>query len=337
MSTNKLRVAVEWVGGITSMPGYVVGEGAPYRPEMLFWIGEDGAVLGSRIGKPGELLSVAAESLRYATECPRSGRPHLPTHIRVSSKPLAEVIRAAHPSIDVICAPTPELKEVFENLREYLDEDSDGPTYLSYEVRVNDMEALFEAAAELYRNEPWSLVPDDHCLLSVSIDSLGIRNALVSVIGQRGESRGLVFFSSLEDFHAFSEAAQAADHGGPTRTPTHMSLTFERGGDLPPSLRKEIALFEWEIAATNAYPRLLLLDEDRVPRAPTLNELTLIEATCLALPQLLSKKTVLLTSWKSGAFFEHTLCVSTHTGELKVRLATVQGWPADPLLPSTQV
>jgi hypothetical protein len=61
MAAKKKRTGVEWVGGLVSMPAYVTGEGDPYRPETLFWMGAQGAVLGHTVGKPGELVGLLCE------------------------------------------------------------------------------------------------------------------------------------------------------------------------------------------------------------------------------------------------------------------------------------
>jgi hypothetical protein len=39
------RKLVEWVGGVFPLPAYVTGEGGPYRPETLVWMGASGVVL----------------------------------------------------------------------------------------------------------------------------------------------------------------------------------------------------------------------------------------------------------------------------------------------------
>lgn len=60
----KKRIEIEWIGGLVSLPAYVTGEGDPYRPEALFWMGAEGAVLGHTVGEPGELVGVACEKNR---------------------------------------------------------------------------------------------------------------------------------------------------------------------------------------------------------------------------------------------------------------------------------
>src|SRR5690606_41102281 len=120
MAVKKKRIGIEWVGGIVAMPVYVTGEGEPYRPETLFWMSAEGAVLGHSVGKPGELVELACESLRRTIEQPMFGRPHAPDRVRVASPELAEALRAGQPDLEVVCAPTPEIDAVFAARREQI-------------------------------------------------------------------------------------------------------------------------------------------------------------------------------------------------------------------------
>lgn len=168
-------------GGIAAIPAYVTGEGEPYRPEALFWMAADGAILGSAMAKPGELLAMASESLQSTIEQPIFGRPNAPTRVRVASAVLADAVRSGHPGIDVVCAPTPELDEMLALMREEMGEgDAAGQSYLSPEVEPDAMASFFKAAAALFRAKPWKLVPDDQCPFSVTIEPLGVRDAALS-------------------------------------------------------------------------------------------------------------------------------------------------------------
>jgi hypothetical protein len=315
-------MGVEWVGGLFSTPGYAMGEGEPYRPEGLCWMGADGKVLGWAIGKPGELLDTAGKSLQSAIERPMVGRAHAPARVRVASPDLADVLRTAHPSIDIVCAPTPEIDAMVELMRQKLGQDAEAPeTYFTPEVDADAVASLFRAAAALFRAKPWKVVPDDRCLFSVTIDKLDVRNAVMCVIGQLGESRALVLFTSLDDFEAFLDAAGAIERGEKPAMPGHFSLNFERGADLAPALRKEIAQHHWEVAGPEAYPWLMIVDEDLVPRPPTADEVTITEAIALALPEVLLAKKALRAAWKGGAPFTRTISVATHAGDLEVTLS----------------
>lgn len=230
---------VEWVGGLVSMPGYVTGEGEPYRPELLVWLGPNGAVLGSEVAKPGEALGRAVESLRKTFDEPMYGRPHRPERLRVASAELAAALRAGQVEVDIVCGPTPELDEVSTALREHLQDDS-VLSYLSPDVSSDAVSAFFEAAADLYRMKPWHVLPRAECPISVSIEALGLRNAALTVIGQLGESLGLVVHEDADAFDDYLDAADAFARGESVEPPSHFSLNFVRGAELQPSLRKEV-------------------------------------------------------------------------------------------------
>jgi hypothetical protein len=330
MAAKKKRTGIEWVGGLVRMPAFVTGEGEPYRPEALLWMGE-GAVLGHTLGKPGELVGRACESLRTTIERPMFGRPHAPDRVRVATPALAEVLRAGHSGVEVVCAPTPELDDILAAMRERMNDDAvTEPSYLSADVGPAAIAAFFRAAAALFRAKPWATVPDDQSLFSVTIEQLGVADAALSVIGQMGEHLGLILFSGIDDFEAFLEAAEAAERGAKPTIPPHFAFNFERGAELSAALREEIAEHPWEVAGAEAVPWLVAVDEDLVTRPPTAAEVTMAEAIALALPQVLSEKDALLAAWSGGEPVARTLIVATHVGDVEVSLrAPYEREPSD--------
>lgn len=328
--TAKKKSGIEWVGGLVSMPAYVTGEGEPYRPEMLVWMSAEGAVLGHAVGKPGELEDLVCQSLRSTMERPMIGRPHRPARVRVASHALAYALRAEQPGIEVIRAPTPEVDAFVSAMRERMDET--GPanqSYLSPAIGPEAIAAFFRAAAELFRAEPWKSAPGDHPL-SITIDDLGVRDAALVIIGQQGESLGLILFSDIDDFEAYVEIAESIAQGEEPTMPAHLALNFERGAELSTVLRKEIAEHQWEVAGPDAYPWLVAVDEDLVPRPPTPDELKIAETIARTLPMVLEEKEALLAAWEGGEPVARTLRVPTLAGELEVSIRV----PYDELNPS---
>jgi hypothetical protein len=321
MAANNKRKKQEWIGSLVSMPAYVTGEGEPYRPEALFWMDAEGAVQGHTVGKPGELVSLAADSLRSALERPMLRPAHTPARVRVASPELAEALRTAHAGLEIVCAPTPEIDAVIASLREMMDEDGEEAdlSYLSSELGPDAIGAFFHSAAGLYRAQPWEIVPSDDDLLSVTIESLGVRDAALSIIGHMGQSVGFVLFPSLEDFEAFLEATDAIERGEAAAMPQHFALNFEPGAQLSPALRKEVLQHRWEVAGSDAYPWVLALDEDVIPRAPTAKEVTVTEVVALALTKLLEEKAALLAACNGYEVLERTLRVAAYAGEYEVR------------------
>jgi hypothetical protein len=331
--------AIEWLGGIIPLPAQVTGEGEPYRPEVLLWMGADGAILGSTTARPGELLPMAGESLQSAIEEPLYGPPHAPTRVRVASAELAAALRASHPGLDIVRAPTPELDEVLSLMLNKMNEDALAEqSYLSPDIAPEAVAAFFRAAAGLFRAGPWKVVPDDQSLFSVTIEPFGLRDAVISVIGQMGQSRGLALFAGLDDFEAFLNASDAIDAGETKGVPPHFAMNFERGADIPSGMRKEIAGHRWEVAAANAYPWLVAIDEGLVGRHPTADEVTMAEALALALTGVLAEEKTLRAAWQGGEPLSRTVTVDTHRGPTAVTLrapavrASVEFDPAHDLL-----
>lgn len=321
MAARKKRNGVQWVGGFGAMPAYVTGEGEPYRPEALVWLNAQGAVLGSTVAKPGELLDQACESLQGTIERPLFGHAHAPTKVRVASPQLAATLRAGHPTIDFVGVPTPEIDALFATMREKMGEDAElEQSYLAPDIDPDAVAALFRAAARLFRAQPWLTVPSDQSLFSVTIEKLGVRDAVLSVIGQLGQSLGLIMFSSIDDFEAYVGAAEAREQGVKASIPPYFALNFERGAELSAELRKEIAVHCWEVAGAEAYPWLVAVDDDLVARPPTGREVTIAEAVALAVSEVLTQKPALLAAWSGGETLSISLSVPTHVGDVEVGL-----------------
>jgi hypothetical protein len=304
------------------MPAYVTGEGEPYRPQMLLWMIPGGPVLGTTMEKAeSALLATASDRLRSAIEAPMVPGTRPPARVRVASPELADALRSTGAAPEIVCAPTPELDHVVASLRQHMDDDAETEqSYLDSGVGPDAVAAFFRAAAALYRAKPWKAVPGDTGIFSLTIEKLGIRNAVVSVIGQMGESHGVIVFRSLDDFEVFLAAADAIERGQTPTMPAHFSLNFERGADMTAARRKEIALHRWEVAGPEAYPWLVAVDEDVVARPPTGNEVTLGEALALALAHVVGEKEALAAAFAGGEPVIRTLPVRTHAGELEVVL-----------------
>ena len=320
---KRAKAEVEWVGGLLSMPAYVTGEGEPYRPEILLWMIPDGPIVGTALAKPGELMGTAVQHLRDTIERPSFGEPHTPARVRVASPDLAGVLRAGLPgSVEVVCAPTPELDATFDAMQEGISGSPHGldPSYLAPDISASAVASFFRAAAGLFRAKPWEVVPSDQTLLAVTIEQLEVRGVAMSVIGQMGQSLGFILFSGEDDFDAYLAAADAVTRGEDPDMPPHFVLNFHRGSDLPAPLRKEIAKHRWEVAGGGAYPALVSVDEDLVARPPTVQELTIAEAISLALPKVLAERELLQAAWGEGTTFARTLHVKTHAGEMAVTL-----------------
>ncbi len=329
---------VEWVGGTFTIHAYVSGEGEPYRPEVLLWLGAEGAALGTVMGRPGEVLPQAGASLQETMERPMWGPAHAPARIRVASPELAEALRAEFPRLEILLAPTPELDEVVESMHGHLaSRPSEDTSYLLPANEPDACASFCRAAAALYRAKPWKVVPSDQDLFSISIPALEIQDAALSVIGQMGENRGFVLFAGLDGFQTYLEAARRFGDGGEFELPAHLALNFDRRAVIPPELYREVKDHGWEVATRNAYPWVLLMDESAAMRSPVPRELVMVEAVCLALSEMLGDRKALRAAWRGGERVSRTLSVPTYQGPMEVTLFTPYDWASASNRPPSDV
>ena len=325
------KKTVEWTAGVVRMPAPVRHEdGSIALVVCLVWVSDEGFVLGHRVEKPEELSAHVVESFRKAVAEPTVGAPHRPDVIRVASAELAEALAGC--GVEVAFGIKPEVDALLAQMRAHFEgKHMERPplSYLSGQIDSSAVAAFFRACAALYRAKPWKVISSDRAILSLTIEALEIRDAVLSVVGQLGESFGVLMFDSRDDFDAFSFAAKDGvdeldDDELDARNvemPAIFSINFERGADLDSELRKEIATHRWEVANANAYPHLVLTEAGMVQRWRTPTDLALAEAIAEALSKLVHEKKAVKKAIEEGERMVRSYSVVTHQGAMEVKLA----------------
>jgi hypothetical protein len=277
---------VEWVGGRLTTPFYIT-EDDPYRPVVVLWLElPDDLVVGYRLIGPKEPPGSFGETLLGAMASPMAGPPRRPARIRVADGRLAAEVQETAPDIDVVVAPTPELDQVLQLMAESMPaEDHDGMSYFEGgRISAEAVNSLFYAARLLYDISPWKAAADSQ-VLRLDIPALGVEGACVSIIGALGESLGFIVFPSYLGFERFCRVAEMrGPSGGPLDLgSTTLSLNFERGADLPPSMRREVAEHGWPVADPTAYPLVRHMDRDGVLRPLTEHDIRVVSACATSL------------------------------------------------------
>jgi len=286
--------ALEWVGGRLLPPFFIEDREAPYRAEMALWMEvPTGLVVGQEVLAPEDVSGAVGRVLQEGLEGPLAGPPRRPDRIRVADAALAEEVRGVvGDEVPVVVAPTPELDAFLAEMVEGLSGGRErSESYLEGgRIPAEAVADLFDAARVLYSVHPWETATDDR-VLRLDIPALGVEGACVAIIGNLGESLGFLVFPSLEAYDAFRDAPLEGvpDEGLPAGAPldvgtSWLSLTFERGAELPASLRREIAEHGWSVASPEAYPYLVHRDRDAVPRPLVLRDLAIAKACACALP-----------------------------------------------------
>ena len=117
------------------------------------------------------------------------------------------------------------------------------------------VEKLFTASRHLIRRQALDLRQTDQ-VLRMDIPTLGINGPCLSIIGQLGESRGVLIFPSLDGLERFLAAANASrrEHGAITMGTEMLSLTFQHATELPPSMYREAMSNALPVESPDAYP-----------------------------------------------------------------------------------
>lgn len=320
-SKKKLKAvtSVEWVGGVFIMPGYVMDGEAPYQPKLVIWMDSDGYIINCVPVPPNDedVLSVARSSLKDALE----QHAKTPTHLRISSREVADDLQERHQNLKIVYGSTPEFDHVMKEMTHAMTETKPKESYLSSSINPKVIASFFKSSTRFYNTKPWRIVPGDETIL-ITIESMDVYDYVVSIIGQMEENFGFVVFSSMDDFEDYIETSKYFDENNdcPPKIPPHYSLNFERGADLSIEIRKEIVENKWEVSGSKAYPWLLSVDENLFARPLVVWDYMLIEAISLALSNFLNDTKITRDVWTKNKSIESTCSVDIYGEDVKVNI-----------------
>ena len=280
----------EWIGGRLLPPFFVEDRDEPVRPELVIWMDSDGLVVGQELLSSEDGEGALARTLLEALERPLAGPRRRPSTIRVADRSLAAEVRAAvGRRIPVRVAPTPELDEFLDIMVESLSaeggiESRDESYFENGRIPPETVAALFAAAESLHRASPWAVVTDAQ-VLRLDIPEFDVEGACVTIIGNLGESFGVLVFPSFAGYLAFlalADQSSRPEGGRPDFGTSWLALDFERGADLPASMRREVAAHGWPVAAADAYPHVARFDHDGTPYPTRPRDFEIAAATAAA-------------------------------------------------------
>ena len=281
----------EWIGGRRTLPIYVE-QPQPFRPEIILWLEmPEELVVGSAMLDPDQSPVSMGESFLETARAPLTGEPRRPARVRIDDAALATELRVCVPNLDVVVRPTPELDRLVELMTESMTDDDFEPSYLEGgQVSEDVVKRFFVAAEQFYATAPWEIAEDMEPV-GVDIPALEVERACVSIIGAQEESFGFVLLSSLRDFDTFIQTTAGFDETGDPafcEVPL-LSLNFDRGGDIPDSLRREILDHGWPVAAADAYPTIIGTDRQGMPRPLSERDYRIVSACASALGDFVTR------------------------------------------------
>lgn len=120
------------------------------------------------------------------------------------------------------------------------------------------------------------------------------------VLGQAGESCGVVLFESRLDQQRFTHLAQAEQDFskvGSGQLPHQRAICFEPLDGISRDLGAEIKHHRWPVALGDAYPLPLHLDPDFMAVPPSRDELARLKVTARSLTRLICNSPELEEYW----------------------------------------
>lgn len=297
-----------WAVGTCVMPAFVDdGRQPPFQPILVAVVDGHGLVIGQGVAAPDDPDSGVEQALQQAIAAPDGGfgAGSRPTAITITAAELRPVVERILPGIPIRVGPSADLEELFSSVPEMVAE-ADGPglmglqSLLSGDIRPQDVASFFAACKPLYERQPWRRFVHEQCLFMISSQALGMRRWCGCVIGQAGQSYGVLLFPSRQDQERFIETAMlAAQIGGPPMgvLPHQWAISFEPLDAISRSLADEIAAHGWPVAAGDGYPVPLHVDPDLVHHPLGRVELARLEAVARALTRLIDNVPDLHDFW----------------------------------------
>jgi hypothetical protein len=327
-----------WVVGTFSLDAGPLADGQRFEAAGVLWATSDGLLLGVDAAEgatqPERLRAAFDKAL---AERIKGTKQTSPREIRTASNELLVALRDHVPAgLSLVEGETPEVTALAEALADHIARtNAPGP---SAPVEVPAGEAsptagFFRACAALYRAAPWKLLPSDQDILLFSAPALDIRQAAISIIGQAGESFGLVLFESVDAFEAYVSAAvgasgQAAKRGKDIeidKLPAHLGLSFDGAGQVPADLRRLVRARGWEVASNDAFPTVLAIDEGARGRPTTVREQLVVEVVALAVTAFLADADAIRRAFRTDRMLEQSLTVTSSQGPIAVHLGAPVG------------
>ncbi|MEB3260773.1 MAG: DUF6398 domain-containing protein, partial [Cyanobacteriota bacterium] len=324
----------------------------------------NGAIRAMVPGHPDRPQEVLAKAISEARDHPPpSCRPGAPRRVVVDSPRLLARVSALLPGALVSQGPTPRLKEASRSLREHMAGGEDQPglqgitTYFTNDVTPPVVEEFFQIAAALYDRRPWRRIPGDGHLFQVTCLPLGIQQWTGCVIGQGGESYGVLLFDSPADYRRYLAIAERAGRAeraetgerwagdGEEEFPRHRAINYEPRQAMPPGLLREIKRHDWPVAAGDAFPTILLVDSDLALLPPRTRDWRQLELVAAALCEWLDTEPRLADLWSQPAprrrryrvkIGEQTLPVLIGVAERPTQLDLPLALDAEAVAPDTQ-
>ncbi|MFH1807657.1 MAG: hypothetical protein ABIJ09_02845 [Pseudomonadota bacterium] len=286
-------VSVELAGDCRVVPGMIVDKGQAHPSHVSMWVeAHSGLIVAVEpfAGRPATAVLAAhmARGLRRARE--REGLAGV--RLRVADAALAAALRRElNDAVEVRVGPVPELDDPMNALAGHLGGGAEDlePGYLSApDVTPALVGEFFAAAAGLYRQDLWRELSDNE-LFVVDVPDLDANGLCSCVIGQAGESYGVLLYPTARDYIAFYRMGVQVQAGRvpelSTPLASWLAINFDSTRELSATQQRELRQHRWPVAGPAAHPHLIRANLAREVTPPSAADYCLATAVAAALTQ----------------------------------------------------
>ena len=305
----------EWALGLRPSP-FTVEEPSPFRPDVLMLLDTGGdRIVDVHLVEPGMPPEGVAD---WAA-------PRVPprTRLRVEDEEVASALAdRVGRAVEVVVALTPEIDAALDHLEAFTEARGGGERQHDWSDDAADAAraGFYAAAARFEEQRPWELASDGH-VLAVDVPELQRTGACASILGQAGESFGLLLLRSVDDYCTFlrlSEAPPAARRRSGAGV-HYLAVNFEHPRDLPGG--KKVAAMArahgFEPGPEGRVPIIMKASLDAVSTPPTTDDYRFATACLEGVRRFVEKNGRLFAEPPRERITEH-LSVAMPTGVLGV-------------------
>lgn len=174
------------------------------------------------------------------------------------------------------------------------------PSYLANNVTPEAMQAYFVASQRLFRVAPWLVVPDSQAIIAITSETLGLNNAVLSIVGPPLRNSVLVFANALDYANYLHTTSTPVDDTTLSRLPGWTATEFHHGKDIDRGQLLEIKQRDWAIAGPAAFPLPNVRRAGALPQAATPDDIRLLTVVQTALAELIGAEPRLGFTWEPG-------------------------------------
>ena len=301
-----------WQTDIRPMPGWITGEGQPYRPWLALVVSRtDDLVLAHQLSPKRPPAEWLWEAVFQAVRQPAMGDPHRPGVIEVASAGQREALLPHLEGAGIDCVVLERLEHfdaAMDSMAEFLRGQGGPPSLLDVPgMEPSQVGSFYAAAADFYRGKPWQQAPGD-TPIKVECDKFHSGPWYAVVMGQSGVQQGLAVYEDLAALQEMMTGSRSEEENA--RGMSALSLMFSEPFEIPVRDLDAAEKHGWPVAGPEAYPMVIRINPGGAVRPPLAWELELLEGCLRAIPEFLAEKNAVLVKTVAAASAKLTVRLS---------------------------